>query len=127
MSSTFLNSWITLIGCLFTVGSIWVSFLINRRSRRERRIQDVLSRAIQLRIEADRPGLPGGPLKRFIAAGALTLSQKELEECAARLANAGEPNPLQHPRLTNCDVLKRAKEHGVDLDRWPSRTAFLIK
>jgi hypothetical protein len=127
MSSTVVNSWITLTGCGITVFSIWASLIINNRSRRERRIQDVMSKTIELRIAGEHPPVSDGPLKRFITAGALTLSQKELEECAARLVKAGETNPLEHPRLTQRDVLKRAKEKGVNLDNWASRTAFLIR
>jgi hypothetical protein len=126
MDSTAVNSLITLIGCAVTVGSIWAALFISIRSGRERRIQDVLSKTIELRIASERPAIGDGPLKRFIAAGALTLSQKELEDCAARLAKAGEPNPLQHPHLVQRDVLKRAKDKGIDLDDWVSRTSFLI-
>jgi hypothetical protein len=127
MGTTFVNSWITVVSCVLTVASVWASLAIYLRSQRERRIQDVLSRAIELRIAAQPVSAGDGPLKRFIAAGALSLSQKELEECAARLTQAGEPNPLEHPRLTQRNVLVRAKEQGVKLDNWASRTSFLIQ
>src|SRR2546428_755299 len=97
---------------------------INRSRRSNREVETLLS-ILRIRFPP-RYQQPQIFAQRFIAAGVLTLSQSELRECAARLADAGEPNPLEHPSLTKRDVLKRAKEQCVDLDDWAERTSFLI-
>ena len=62
----------------------------------------------------------------FLVAGALGLSQQEMLQCARELRESGQGDPLEHPRLRDQQVLRRALEKNVDLDDWAKRTAFLI-
>lgn len=124
MGSTEINSWITLIGIVVTVGSIWATWALSRSDRRERRIEDVASRFIGLRLSERRSHTD--PLSQFLTAGALALSADELEECSARLVKAGQPNPLDNPLLKNPCILRRASEQHVNLGDWVGRTSFLI-
>jgi hypothetical protein len=126
MGSTLVNSWLTLIGSVCTIGSVWFAWWLTTSQRRERRVQDVASRYIQLRIGVQPAVASRGELKTFIAAGALGLSQKEMMQCAAELKKSGQGDPLNHPSLRDQTVIRRALDKNVDLDSWPDRTAFLL-
>ncbi len=125
MGSTTVNSWITAFGSFITIASIWIAWWLSRRQRSERRIDEVASRYVQLRL-AKNPNTRKGPLTTFILAGALGLSQREMVRCAARLVKSGQDDPLHHPRLKEQDILRRALDKRVNLDDWASRTSFLI-
>ncbi len=126
MSSTTVNSWITIIGIAITVASVWITWWLSSSQRRERRIREVASRYIELRLAVAPPRTTDGALKTFLAAGALGLSQSEMAECALQLVKSGQGDPLQHPSLKQQDVIRRALDKHVDFDNWASRTAFLI-
>jgi len=77
---------------------------------RERRIQDVLSRAVELRIATVPPSRSAQSAQAIYRGWRAYPLTERIVECADRLAEAKEPHPLEHPRLVLLDVLKRAVE-----------------
>ena len=126
MGSTEVNSWITLAGILVTLVSIWSTWWLGRQDVSARRIQDVVSRFVEINTQRD-SSVMAAPLKEFIAAGALALKQKEMETAAAMIVKAGFPSPFDSPDFKDGDVLRRAVAEGVDLDDWVSMMCFLAK
>ena len=122
MNAAAIGDFLAAIGAVGTFVAILVSIHIEKKARKERRIEAVIGRYLDLKQKPEHQLLKA---TTFIHSGAIFLSRDELEECLLILEAAGEGNPLGIG-LEEPAVLRRARENNVNLDDWAERVSFLI-
>ena len=123
MDATLLGIFLSAAGAIGTFIAIVVASRTEKRARKERRIEAVIAKYMDLLHSSDERALR--PATTFIKSGAVFLSRPELLECLSILEEAGEGNPLGIG-LEDPAMLRRAREQNIDLDDWAKRVSFVL-
>jgi hypothetical protein len=123
MSWDLIGIFLSAAGAVGTFVAILVASRAEKRARRERRIEGVIAKYMELLHGSEERALR--PATTFIKSGAVFLTRDELLECISILESAGEGNPLGIG-LEDPAVLRRAREQNIDLDDWAKRLSFVL-
>jgi hypothetical protein len=122
--ATVIGTFLSAAGAIGTFIAIVVATRAEKRARKERRIEAVIAKYMDLlHCSDDETALR--PATTFIKSGAAFLSRDELHECLSILEDAGEGNPLGIG-LEDPQMLRRAREQNINLDDWAKRVSFVL-